>query len=102
MMRGSGVTIPPNMTPFMYFATICIGPTPECKMIVSSLKTTMAGTVKGDANGNGTIGNLSVGTYYLMVSTRYNNHAYTWTQPVQINPGENSVTLDLSSAVRVN
>jgi hypothetical protein len=71
-------------------------------MIIGSLRTTMAATVKGDANGNGTLGNLAAGTYYLMVSTRYNNHAYTWTQPVQIKPGENSVTLDLGSAVRVN
>ena len=102
MVRGSGVTIPPNTTPFMYFATACGSPTPECKMIIGSLRTTMAATVKGDANGNGTLGNLAAGTYYLMVSTRYNNHAYTWTQPVQIKPGENSVTLDLGSAVRVN
>jgi hypothetical protein len=102
MVRGSGVTIPPNTTPFMYFATACGSPTPECKMIIGSLKTAMAATVKGDANGNGTLGNLAAGTYYLMISTRYNNHAYTWTQPVQIKPGENSVTLDLGSAVRVN
>ena len=58
--------------------------------------------MRADANGNGTFPGVPPGTYYLMISTRYNNQAYVWGQAVQLKPGANTVTLDLKNATPLN
>ena len=45
---------------------------------------------------------LPPGTYYLMISTRYNNQGLVWGQPVQLKAGPNSVTLDQRNAAPLN
>jgi len=42
------------------------------------------------------------GTYYLMISTRYNNHGFAWGQAVQLKSGQNSLTLDQSNATPID
>jgi len=37
-----------------------------------------------------------------MISTRYNNQALVWGQPIQLNPGPNSITLDQRNATPIN
>jgi len=42
------------------------------------------------------------GTYYLQISTRYNNQALVWAQAVQLKAGPKSITLDQSNATPIN
>jgi hypothetical protein len=58
--------------------------------------------VRADANGNSTFPGVAPGTYYLMISTRYNNQPLVWGQAVQLKPGANSITLDQHNATPVN
>ena len=102
IVRQSGVTVPPGLTPFKYFGVSCANRTQDCQSILNAIKGNVASAVKADTNGTATVPNLAVGTYYLMISTRYNNQALIWTQGVQINPGQNSITLDTRNATPVN
>jgi hypothetical protein len=54
--------------------------------------------VRADANGAGVFPGVPPGTYYLMISTRYNNQALVWDQAVQIKAGPNSLTLNRANA----
>ena len=45
---------------------------------------------------------VAPGTYYLMITTSYNNKAITWGQAVQLKPGANSMTLNLQNATPLN
>jgi hypothetical protein len=69
---------------------------------VDAIKANTAFAVRSDANGKGTINGVAPGTYYLMISTRYNNQALVWAQPVHIGPGANSITLDQRNATPMN
>jgi hypothetical protein len=44
---------------------------------------------------------VAPGVYYLMISTVYNSKPLAWGQAVQLKPGANSVTLDLSNATPI-
>jgi hypothetical protein len=75
---------------------------PECQKVTDSVKANAASAVRADGNGAGTLPGVPPGTYYLMISTRYNNQSLIWGQAVQLKPGANSVTLDQSNAVPIN
>ncbi len=70
--------------------------------MMDAIKADAASAVRGDANGSGTFPGVPPGTYYLMISTRYNNQALVWGQAVQLKAGANSVTLDQRSATPIN
>jgi hypothetical protein len=78
------------------------GKTPECQTILSAINANAASAVRADANGSGTMPGLPPGTYYLMISTRYNNQALVWDQAVQLKAGANTVTLNPRDATPVN
>jgi hypothetical protein len=59
-------------------------------------------SVRADANGSGTLPGVPPGTYYLMISARYNNQALIWGGPEQLKPGTNSLSLDLRNATPLN
>jgi hypothetical protein len=61
-----------------------------------------AAAVRADANGNGTFSGVAPGTYYLMISTRYDNRTLLWNQAVQLKPGANAVVLDPRNATILN
>jgi hypothetical protein len=63
------------------------------------VKADAASAVRADANGAGTFPGVPPGTYYLMISARYNNQGLVWGQAVQLKPGANSLTLDQNNAV---
>jgi len=58
--------------------------------------------VRADANGSGTLPGVPPGTYYLLITARFNNQAYTWKDPIQLKAGANSVTLSTQNATPVN
>jgi hypothetical protein len=101
-LAKGGVAVPPGMSPFKYVATICTSRTPECQKILDAVKVSAASAVRADANGAGTFPGVPPGTYYLDISTRYNNQALVWAQAVQLKAGSNSMTLDQRNAVPMN
>jgi len=98
--RG-GVTVPPGVSPYLYVGTACGNRTPDCQKILAAINADAASAVRADASGRGTFPGVAPGVYYLMISTRYNNQPLAWGQAVQLKPGANSVTLDLSNATAI-
>ena len=90
------------MSPYKYVATVCASRTPDCQKAMDAIKADAASAVRADANGSGTSPGVPPGTYYLMISTRYNNQGLIWGQPVQLKAGQNSMTLDPSNATPIN
>ena len=68
---------------------------------MSAINADAASAVRADANGRGTLPGVPPGVYYLMISAIYNNQPFAWGQAVQLKPGANSVTLDLSNATAI-
>jgi hypothetical protein len=96
-----GVSVPPGVSPYMYVGSACASRTPDCQKIIDAINADAASAVRADANGRGTFPGVPPGVYYLMISTRYNNQPLAWGQAVQLKPGANSVTLDLSNATPI-
>jgi hypothetical protein len=102
VLAKGGVSVPPGMSPYKYVGTVCASRTPDCQKILDAVKADAASSVRADANGAGTFPGVPAGTYYLMISTRYNNQPLVWGQAVQLKPGPNSLTLDQSNASPIN
>lgn len=101
-LAKGGVSVPPGMSPYKYVASVCVCRTPECQKTIDAIKVNAASAARGDANGSGTLPGVPAGTYYLMISTRYNNQALIWEQAVQLKAGQNSLKLDQSNATPLN
>jgi hypothetical protein len=97
-----GVSVPPGMSPYKYAASACANKTPDCQKINDAIKSNAASAVRADATGAGTFPGVPPGTYYLMISTRYNNQPLAWGQAVQLKAGSNSITLNQSNAQPIN
>ena len=101
-LAKAGVSVPPGVSPYKYVGTACGTRTPDCQKSMDAIKAAAASAVRADANGSGTFPGVAPGTYYLMISTRYNNQNLVWGQAVQLKPGSNSLTLDLRNATPLN
>jgi hypothetical protein len=100
-LAAGGVSIPPGVSPYMYAGQACGTRTPDCQKISAAIQAQAASAIRADANGSATLPGVLPGTYYLMVSTRYNNQPYAWGQPVALRPGTNTLRLDLSNATPI-
>jgi len=98
----SGAAIPAGTTPFKFLGLACGNRTPDCQTIMNAIKNSAASSVRSDANGGATFPGVQPGTYYLMISTRYNNQPLVWLQQVQVHAGANSITLDVRNASAMN
>ena len=98
----SGVNIPAGTVPFKFFGLACGNRTPDCQTILNAIKAGAASSVRADVNGSATFPGVPPGTYYLMISTRFNNQTLLWLQGVQVNAGSNSITLDARNATTMN
>jgi hypothetical protein len=101
-LAKGGISVPPGMSPYKYVGSICTARTPDCQKIMNAVNANAASAVRADPNGGGTFPGVPPGTYYLMISARYNNQAFTWSQPVQLTAGSNSLALDLHNATPLN
>jgi hypothetical protein len=102
-MAKGGVSVPPGVSPYTYVGQVCAaGKTPDCQTILNAINVNAASAVRADANGSGTMPGVPPGTYYLMISTLYNNHVVVWGQAVQLRAGANSVTLNPRDATPIN
>ena len=101
-LAKGGVVVPPGTSAYKYAGAACAGRTPDCQKVSDAIKVSAASAVRADANGSGTFPGVPPGTYYLMISARFNNQSLVWRQAVQLKPGPNSITLDQSTAIPLN
>jgi hypothetical protein len=101
-LAKGGVIPPSGMSPYKYVSTLCTSRTPECQKTSDAIRASAASAVRADANGSGTFPGVPPGTYYLMISARYNNQSLVWGQAVQLKAGANSLKLDLATAQPIN
>ncbi len=102
IVARAGVSVPSGESPYKALALACGNRTPDCQKMVDAIKANAVSAVRSETNGNATFNGIAPGTYYLMISTRYNNQGLVWSQAVQITPGSNSLTLDQRNATPVN
>jgi hypothetical protein len=102
IVSRAGIPVPPGSSAFKVIGSACANRTPDCQKILDGVKASAAAAVRADANGSGTFPAVAPGTYYLMISSRYNNQGLVWGQPVQLKPGPNSLTLDQHNAQPLN
>jgi hypothetical protein len=101
-LAKGGVSVPAGMSPYKYVGNVCASRTPDCQKITDAVKANAASAVRADAKGAGTFPGVPGGSYYLMISARYNNQSLVWGQAVQLKSGSNSVTLDQRNATPIN
>jgi hypothetical protein len=102
VLAKGGVAVPAGTSAYQYAGTACGTRTPDCQKISEAVKANAASAVRADANGAGTFPGVPPGTYYLMISARYNNQSLIWGQAVQLKAGSNSIKLDQSNAAPMN
>ena len=102
-LTKGGVTVPAGTSPYKFVADTCAqGRTPACQKVLDAVNASAISAARSDANGAGTLPGVPPGTYYLMISTRFNNQGLAWGQAVQLKPGANSVTLNQKDATPIN
>jgi hypothetical protein len=99
---AKAVTVPPGDSAYKTFGVACANHTPDCQKISAAITANAAAAVRADANGSATFPGIAPGTYYLMISSRYNNQSLVWGQPVQLKAGPNAMTLDQRNAAPLN
>jgi hypothetical protein len=98
LVAKAGVAIPAGSSAYKVFGVACGTHTPDCQKILDAIRASVASAVRADANGGGTFPAVAPGTYYLMISARFNSQALMWDHPVQLNAGQNSLTLSAQNA----
>ena len=101
VLKG-GFSIPQGVSVYKFLGEACAKHTPDCQGVVAAVKANTASTAVADGNGKAIFNNLAPGTYYLMISTRYNNQPWVWVNAVEVKAGANSFTLDMSNATPMN
>ncbi len=102
VMAQVGVNVPAGMSPYKYLGMACGQHTAECPKIIAAVQADTASAARADVDGRVTMPGVPAGTYYLMISTRYNNQALVWDQAVELQAGSNSMSLDVRNGKAVN
>lgn len=98
IVAKAGVAVPAGTSPYKFMGAACANHTPDCQKVMAAVTAQAASAARADANGKASFPGVTTGTYYLMISTRYNNQPLVWDMPVHLKPGENSLTLDQANA----
>jgi hypothetical protein len=98
VVAKAGVAVPVGSSAYKVFGMACGTRSPDCQKIADAIKASAASAARADGNGSATLPGVMPGTYYLMVSTVYQNQPITWGQAVQLKAGANSVILDQRNA----
>jgi hypothetical protein len=101
-LSKAGISVPAGMSPYKYVGSACSSRTPDCQRILEAINANAISSVRADANGVATLPGVPPGTYYLMISARYNNQSLIWGQAVQLKAGQNSLILEQSNATPLN
>ena len=97
-LAKGGVQVPAGTSAFKYFGMSCQNRTPDCQKISQIWKATAISAARADATGKVILPGVQPGTYYLMISVRYNNQPIFWDMKVDLKAGDNSVTLNPQNA----
>jgi len=98
VLAKAGVPVPVGTSPYKVMRSACANRTPDCQKITAAVNAAAASAARADANGKAIFPEVAAGTYYLMISARYNNQPLVWDMPVHLKAGENSLTLDQTNA----
>ncbi len=98
IIRKAGVAVPAGVSPYAVLGNACNKHTPDCQKILSAVNADAASAIRADVNGNASMPAVAVGTYFLMISAQYNNHALVWDKPIQLKAGSNPLTLSEANA----
>ncbi|HEY4011595.1 MAG TPA: hypothetical protein VGM11_15680 [Acidobacteriaceae bacterium] len=101
IVTKAGVAIPAGSNPYKVLGIACGNRSPDCQKIIEAVKASAVSAARADANGSATMPAVAPGTYYLMISARYNNQALAWDHAVQLKPGANSMVLTVQNATPV-
>jgi len=102
VVARSGAAMAPGVGPVKTMANACGIRAPDCQKILDAIKAESASAVRADAAGKGVFPGVPPGTYYLMISARFDNQPLFWGIQVNLKPGQNSVTLDQHNATPIN
>jgi hypothetical protein len=94
----AGIQMPSGLSPQMVIATACRQRSGDCQTMNQALFANAAAGARSDASGNGTFPGVPPGSYYLMISARYNNQGLYWDQKVDLKSGANAITLNHDNA----
>jgi hypothetical protein len=98
ILAKAGINVPTGTSPYYFVGAACANHTPDCQKMLDAVKASAASAIRADANGSATLPGVPPGTYYLMISTRYNNQPMVWGQPIQLKPGPNTIILNQQNA----
>jgi hypothetical protein len=70
------------------------GDVQACAQDLKLMTAKALGSVRTDAQGHAQTPHIATGRYYLVGIFPYQGHAWVWDVPINLQPGENGVTLD--------
>jgi hypothetical protein len=97
-LKKGGVDVPAGMPAQKFVASICATRTPECQKVLAAVTADAASAIRADVTGKAALPGVPPGSYYLMISTQFNQQNLFWGFKVDLKPGANSVTLDQRNA----
>lgn len=98
ILTRAGVQVPMGVSPYAVLGNACNQHSPDCQKILAAVNADAASATRSDASGRAAMPPVATGTYYLMISAQYNNHALVWDMPVQLKAGNNALTLEQANA----
>jgi hypothetical protein len=98
VMQKAGIAVPAGMSPYKLMGNACGTRSADCQKIMAAVNADAASAVRADVTGKGAFPAVAAGTYYLMISARYNNQSLVWDMPVQLKAGGNTLILDQANA----
>jgi len=99
----SGAKMTPGVSAPKTMFTACANQSSlDCQKILAYLHSESASFVLSDFYGKGVLPGVPPGTYYLMISTHFNNHLLFWGLKVELKAGANAITLNQQNATPMN
>lgn len=98
-LKKGGIDVPAGVPAQKFVASTCAARTPECQKVLAVVTADAASAIRADITGKAAFPGVPPGSYYLMISTQFNQQNLFWGFKVDLQPGANSVTLDQRNAV---
>jgi hypothetical protein len=103
VIAKSGVPVAPGASGIKTMNTACANNASlNCQKILAYLHAENASYAPADFAGKAALPGVPPGSYYLMISGKYNNQLLFWGFKVDLKAGQNSVTLNQQNATPVN
>ena len=100
-LKKGGIDVPAGIPAQKFVASTCATRTPECQKVLAAVTASAASAIRSDVTGKAAFPGVPAGSYYLMISTQFNQQNLFWGFKVDLQPGANSITLDPRNAAVV-